>query len=101
MPRRVEELLDGGSIYWVIKGHVQVRERLRGFEPMVGEDGERYCAVEYDPEPVPTLWQPRRPFQGWRYLQGKDAPADRPQGLAADDDLPPAMQQELRALGLL
>src|SRR5579875_894016 len=68
MPRRTEELLDGGSIYWVIKGHVQVRQRLRGFTAELGAEGERYCAIEYDKTLVPVLWQPRRAFQGWRYL---------------------------------
>ena len=70
MPRRVEEVLDGGSIYWVIKGQVQARQRLLGFTPTVSEDGKRYCIVEYDKELVPVLWQPKRPFQGWRYLEG-------------------------------
>ena len=101
MPRRLEEVLDGGSIYWVIKGHVQARQLLRRFTPVIGEDGERYCTVEYDKELVPVLWQPRRPFQGWRYLEPKDAPPDRPAYAAEDDNLPPAMAQELRALGLL
>jgi hypothetical protein len=50
---------------------------------------------------MPTLWQPRRAFQGWRYLEAKDAPADRPRHAALDDNLPPAMARELRALGLL
>jgi hypothetical protein len=100
-PRRAEELLEGGSIYWVIKGHVQVRQLLRGFAPVTGKEGERYCAVEYDRELVPVLWQPRRAFQGWRYLEPKDAPSDRPAYAAADDELPPAMAQELRSLGLL
>ena len=102
MPRRCEELLAGGSIYWVIKGQAQVRQRLLGFTPVISEEGERYCAVEYDRELVPTLWQPRRAFQGWRYLEAKDAPPDRPAGVAAaEGEMPPAMLRELRALGLL
>lgn len=101
MPRRHEELLDGGSVYWVIKGQVRVRQRILGFTPMVGEEGRRFIAVAYNSRLVPTLWQPRRPFQGWRYLLPEDAPPDRPSGLAGDDDMPLAMAQELRALGLL
>jgi hypothetical protein len=100
-PRRGEELLDGGSIYWVIKGQVRVRQRLLAFHPAVGADGEVRCAAEYDPALVETLWQPRRPFQGWRYLLPRDAPPDRPAGRAGDEEMPPAMVQELRALGLL
>jgi hypothetical protein len=101
LPRRSAEILDGGSIYWVIKGYVRVRERILGFTPVVEEDGERYTLVRYDPKAVETLWRPKRPFQGWRYLQPKDAPPDRPPGAAATDDLPMAMVAELRALGLL
>ena len=101
MPRRREEILDGGSIYWVIKGHIRVRERILGFIPVVEDDGERYCLVRYDPKLVETVWQPKRPFQGWRYLLPKDAPADRPVKAGKADELPPAMAEELRALGLL
>jgi len=101
MPRRREEILDGGSIYWVIKGHIRVRQRILGFIPVVEDDGERYCLVRYDPKLVETVWQPKRPFQGWRYLLPKDAPADRPARSATEDKLPEAMTEELRALGLL
>ena len=101
MPRRSAEILDGGCIYWVIKGYVRVRERILGFVPVVEDDGERYTLVRYDPKFVETEWQPKRPFQGWRYLQPKDAPPDRPAGAAAADGLPPAMLQELRSLGLI
>jgi hypothetical protein len=99
-PRRAAELLDGGSIYWVIKGYVSARQRLLRFTPVTEED-ERYCAIGYDKELVPTEWQPRRPFQGWRYLEAKDAPADRARRDDKDDELPPAMAKELRSLGLL
>lgn len=101
MPRRSAEIIDGGSIYWVIKGYVRARERILGFIPMVEEDGERYTLVRYDSKVVETVWQPKRPFQGWRYLLPKDAPPDRSANAAVEDDLPDAMAQELRALGLL
>jgi hypothetical protein len=101
MPRRREEILDGGSIYWVVKGYIRVRERILGFIPVEEEDGERYCMVRYDPKLVETVWHPKRPFQGWRYLLPKDAPADRAAKGARDDQLPDAMAEELRSLGLL
>ena len=101
MPRRREEILDGGSIYWVIKGYVRVRERILGFIPVVEDDGERYTLVRYDPKFVETVWQPKRPFQGWRYLAPKDAPSDRPAHAASEDRLPEALAEELRSLGLL
>ena len=101
MPRRQEEVLDGGSIYWVIKQQVQVRQRIRGFVPIVNKDGEPACLVKIEAKLTPTLLQPRRAFQGWRYLSAGDAPVDRPAGARPDSEMPPAMAEELRALGLL
>ena len=101
MPRRREELLDGGSIYWVIRGLVQLRQRLVGIEPFVDAEGDRATLLLLDPELVRTVPERRRAFQGWRYLTAEDAPADL---AASGDDLPemPArMLAELRALGLL
>lgn len=99
-PRRVEELLDGGSIYWVIKGYVRARQLLKGFTSTVNEEGLPLCIINYDMKLVPTVLVPKRPFQGWRYFEAKDAPADRKTS-DADDDLPPKMLEELRSLGLL
>ena len=93
--------MDGGSIYWVIKGFVRARQRILEFTPVVEEDGERYCLVRYELKLVETLWQPKRPFQGWRYLVPKDAPLDRPRGVTPESELPERMARELRALGLL
>ena len=98
MPRRGAEILDGGSIYWVIKGLTRVRQRVLGLRADTDEEGERCCVLELDHLLVPTEPQPQRPFQGWRYLDADDAPADRPGG---GDDLPLALVRELRALGLL
>lgn len=101
MPRRSMEVLDGGSLYWVIKGLVQVRQRIIALEPVVRESGEPACALVFDPELVQTNRQPRRAFQGWRYLEVADAPADLGEGGDVADKLPPAMASELRDLGLL
>lgn len=101
MPKRGDELLDGGSIYWVIKGQIRARQRLLGLHPMEDEEGKRFCVVEFDKNIVPTQPRRQRPFQGWRYLAPADAPRDRPPGAAEDDELPPAMAEELRQLGLL
>jgi hypothetical protein len=98
-PRRAAELLDGGSIYWVIRGQISVRQRLLGFRSGHDADGRRHCLIEIDPALVPTLARSCRPFQGWRYLGHDAAPADR---FAADPSpLPDRMLAELRALGLL
>ena len=99
-PRREAEVLNGGSIYWIIKGFVQARQRLIGFDEIIGEDGIRRCGLMLDPELVETTHAPRRPFQGWRYLALDDAPADLPKGRVAEDTLPNDLQQELDALGL-
>jgi len=101
MPRRGNELLDGGSLYWVIRGKVQVRQRLLEIRPFRDKDGIRRCKLVLEPKLVLTEWQPRRAFQGWRYLAPKDAPRDLggdPARLAA---LPPKLRRELAELGLL
>jgi hypothetical protein len=100
MPRRQDEVLDGGSIYWVIKGHIQARQPIRGFEAIVNRDGERRCLVSYGARLVPTVLRRQRAFQGWRYLVEEDAPEDRPPG-TRENALPPAMERDLRELGLL
>lgn len=100
MPRRSEELLDGGSIYWIIKGRTRARQRLIGFESDVDEEGRKFCRLMLEPGLVPTDPWPHRPFQGWRYLEAKDAPPDRARG-RADDEMPEEMIEELRDLGLL
>jgi hypothetical protein len=101
MPKRVDELLDGGSIYWVIKGQVRVRQLLRKFHPKADDEGRNYVIVEYDRHIVPVMPRRYRPFQGWRYLDGEDAPRDLPKGAKGDDQLPDALAEELRELGLL
>jgi hypothetical protein len=101
MPKRIDELLDGGSIYWVIKRQIAVRQRLKSFAPIVGKDGEKRVAVEYAMQLVPVMPRPCRPFQGWRYLMPEDAPKDRPPGIDSGERLPPKLAKELRELGLL
>lgn len=100
-PRRAEEVLDGGSIYWVIQGLVQARQRIIGIERTEDPDGLPCCHLILDPELVRTRPQPRRPHQGWRYLEPEDAPQDLDLGEGAEDAPPPEMAAELRALGLL
>mgnify|MGYP000436380035 FL=1 len=98
VPRRIAELVDGGSLYWVIKGSVQARERIIDVRPFVDDEGIGRCQLVLEPTVVATEWQPKRPFQGWRYLEAKDAPRDLKNG--ASDDLPPELGAELAALGL-
>lgn len=99
-PKREAELLAGGSLYWVIKGFVLARQRIRALEPREGADGVRRCALLLEPEILRTSPQPRRPFQGWRYLSGAEAPRDL--AAAADlMDLPPTLMAQLDAMGVL
>jgi hypothetical protein len=98
-PKREADLLDGGSLYWVIKGAVQARQRLMALRPTVDGEGISRCQIILEPVVVKTETQPRRPFQGWRYLSEADAPADLPSGGA--DGLPVELARELKELGLL
>ena len=104
-PRRGEAVLAGGSLYWVIRGQIRVRQRITGFSSERDEKGRTYCLIGVAPELVATVWRPWRPFQGWRYLTPADAPPDAPRGWVmpeTDDGAMPAhMVAELRSLGLL
>ncbi|HYM17310.1 MAG TPA: DUF1489 domain-containing protein [Micropepsaceae bacterium] len=97
-PKRADELLSGGSLYWVIKGQIAVRQRLLELRP-VAREGVPHCALVLDKKLVPTVRRTHRAFQGWRYLDPKDAPRD----LRASDKakLPDALRAELTELGLL
>lgn len=98
-PKREAELLDGGSIYWVIKGVIRARQNLLGFESYTDEEGVRRCAFVLDPHLVATQNRPHRAFQGWRYLDPAKAPGDAKDG--EDADLPQELARDLDALGLL
>lgn len=100
-PKRADELVDGGgSLYWVFKGMVLGRQRILELDPRDGADGIRRCGIVLDREIVRTVPQPRRPFQGWRYLRPEDAPRDLDAASAAAD-LPPELMAELSDLGVL
>ena len=100
-PSRAGEIIDGGSLYWVIKGNVQCRQRLQDVRPFVDGQGISRCRLVLDPTVVRTMWQPRRAFQGWRYLKPADAPADLAAAGKGMLDMPPALRRELAELGLL
>ncbi|GLK81075.1 DUF1489 family protein [Methylopila turkensis] len=100
-PKRVEELLDGGSLYWIIKGAILARQPLLDLRAVKGADGVTRCELVLAHELVPVRPAPRRPFQGWRYLAAADAPRDLEDAAAAAPGLPAALAQELRSLGLL
>ena len=95
-PTRTADLLDGGSLYWVFKGVVLIRQRIAAIET-IGEGGQRRCEILLDDAMIATAPQPRRAFQGWRYLDAKEAPADF--GEAADGDFPVELARRLREAG--
>jgi hypothetical protein len=98
-PKRRDDLLDGGSLYWVIKGQIAVRQRLIDLRP-VTKNGRPHCGLVYDPKLIPTVRRFCRPFQGWRYLDPKNAPQDI-SDLKGGKNLPEKLKAELAELGLL
>ncbi len=104
VPTRIDELLDGGSLYWVIKGNVQVRQKLIDIRVHKDDSGKRRCELVMEPYLHQTQLQPRRAFQGWRYLKPSDAPPDVSGPLLDEDQLaemPEAMRRELQELCLI
>ncbi len=100
-PKRAPEILSGGSIYWVIKGLVQCRQRVMRLDEVIGEDGIRRCAIVLAPELHRTQSVQRRPFQGWRYLPPGDSPPDLPDGRQDEDALPADLNRALAEIGVL
>lgn len=100
-PKREAEILSGGSIYWVIKGAIQCRQRVDRLDEYIGQDGVRRCAIVLKPEIIRTQTSLKRPFQGWRYLQTPDAPPDLPKGRATEEPLPVELNRALAEIGVL
>ena len=100
-PRREAEVLNGGSIYWVIKGVIQCRQRICRLDEHIGQDGIRRCAIVLEPALIRTQGSVKRPFQGWRYLKLEDAPPDLPEGREMEDVLPVELNRALAEIGVL
>lgn len=100
-PKRRDEIVAGGSLYWVVKGEILVRQRITEIENLVDADGIKRCRLVLGHDLVLTRPHPRRAFQGWRYLRAEDAPPDLGKNESPGDDLPDEMRRELGALGLL
>ncbi|MDD9876921.1 MAG: DUF1489 domain-containing protein [Magnetovibrio sp.] len=101
MPRRRDEVLDGGSLFWVIRRVILVRQRIVGLESVERDDGRPACAIILDPEHVRTMPRRFRAFQGWRYFPPDDAPPDLSEHMGVMTELPAEMAAELRDLGLI
>ena len=98
-PRRAGEILDGGSIYWIIKGVMSARQNIIDLAEVQRADGRVSCGLVLSPNLVATVPTKMRIFQGWRYLETEDAPADLTDPV--DESMPPALVAELRDLGVL
>jgi hypothetical protein len=101
VPKRAGELTDGGSLYWVIRGQVTCRERILDIRPFTDKDGIGRCRIVMDGKIVLVEPRPRAAFQGWRYLEAKEAPRDLARAAPGAARMPEAMRRELRELGLL
>ncbi len=99
-PKREAEVLNGGSLYWVVKGVILCRQRILRLDEVDRGDGIRRCGIVMDPQVIRTEAAARRPFQGWRYLAPEDAPRDLPKGRDNDSALPEEMALALAEIGL-
>ena len=99
VPTRGAEIVDGGSLYWVIKGQLAARQQVLEIEPFVDTDGIGRCRLWLAPQVVKVAPRPFRAFQGWRYLQDKDAPYDL--GASGAAEMPEELRRTLGELGLL
>jgi hypothetical protein len=101
VPKRAEELIDGGSLYWVIRGEIACRQRIRDVRPFRDKDGVGRCGIVLDPKVVLVAPRPFRAFQGWRYLAAKEAPRDLEKAAPGATAMPEKLRRELRELGLM
>lgn len=101
VPKRRDALLDGGSLFWVIRGELACRQRLRDLRCIVDADGIARCELVLQPKVITVQPRAWRPFQGWRYLDDKDAPADLDRAAPGAARMPEPLRRELRELGLL
>ncbi len=101
VPKRAAELIHGGSLFWVIRGQITCRERILAIRPFTDKDGIGRCRVVLDGKLVLVEPRPRSAFQGWRYLEAKEAPRDLARAAPGAAKMPEQMRRELRELGLL
>ncbi len=101
VPKRIAEILDGGSLYWVIKGQVACRQRITDIRPFTDGEGIGRCHLVLEPVVIPVEPRPCRPFQGWRYMDEKAVPRDLGAGGGDLLAMPEELRRELRQLGLI
>ena len=99
-PKRGEEILNGGSIFWVIKGVILCRQPILRLDEHLSADGIRRCAIVSPPGLIRVEATPKRAFQGWRYLSVEDATRDLPDSRQDEEALPPELSKALAAIGV-
>lgn len=97
LPKRHEEIVDGGSLFWILKHQLVGRTPILGF----GEAEGGRVAIQMEPRLILVHPHPKRAHQGWRYLEGENAPRDLGEGGDGAEDLPPALLGELSSMGLV
>ena len=100
-PKRSKEIINSGSLYWVIRRQIRVRQKIIRIDDIEDAEGRKKCCLVLDSDLVKTEHRAYRPFQGWRYLEHSDAPADLSNNQKAGSEMPSEMEEELRGLGLL
>ena len=100
MPKQKEQLIKTGSIFWIIKRNVLVRQKILDIISVIRDDGSKGCEIELDKDLVRVIPTPMKPFQGWRYYMVDDTPPDLNLGNLENEDLPENINSELIKLGL-
>lgn len=102
-PKRAEEVLNGGSLYRVIKNKIVCRQKIIGFSSWESPDKGTQTLIMVEPTVIQTYSTPKRPFQGWRYLEPAAAPKDRGIYLGNNqrEEIPPDLESDLAEAGLL
>src|SRR3978361_1006977 len=100
-PKRGEEILAGGSLYWVIRGEIAAREKIIAIEPFRDKDGIGRCRLGMQPQGIAVAPRRMSAFQGWRYFGPDAAPPDLGKAAASVAAMPEPLRRELRDLGLL
>ena len=99
-PKRFKEIINSGSLYWVIRRQIRVRQKIIRIDDIEDAEGRKKCCLVLDPDLIKTEHRAYRPFQGWRYLEQSDAPADLSADQNGESEMPSEMEEELRGLGL-
>ncbi len=101
-PKRADELMDGGSVYWIVKNIIQARQTILDIETIKDADGQKYCQILLEPKIMRVMPVAQRAVQGWRYLEASKSPQDLGILHVSNDETPPEnMAQDLKAMGLL